>query len=332
MAVDAQTRLRHEDSMICSWSHRAVFYLLPVLFFFCHSQTSWAWDAEAHRIIALVADRLLQAQSPATQKKVAEILATDQSNDWTKTDIASEATWADALLEKSPEGRTASMKWHYVKLDPNAPDLNKACFGRPALLAPRPASHGPQDNCIIDKIEQFAKELRDPTTLASERLAALRFLLNLVGDIHDPLYAIERNDQNGRCIAVVPAGAKSALRLDAYWEDTLVAEASGRDPSKAAGQIVAALAPAEIQKWSGGSPEQWAQESYSIAKTVVYDFPAQSLTNVNLPAPKGEKDACGQVPAYRLDAAYHDRAISAIKTQLAKAGVRLAFVLRENLQ
>jgi hypothetical protein len=36
----------------------------------------------------------------------------------TKADIASEATWADALREKSPEGRAATSKWHYVKLDP----------------------------------------------------------------------------------------------------------------------------------------------------------------------------------------------------------------------
>jgi hypothetical protein len=317
--------------MVYSWSRRAVFYLFLVLFF-SHPQASWAWGAGAHRIIALVADRLLEAQSSATQKKIAGILATDQSNTWTKTDIASEATWADALLDKSIEGRYASMKWHYVKLDPNTPDLNKACFGRPTLLAPRPASRGPQDNCIVDKIEQFAKELRDPGTLASERLAALQFLLNLVGDIHDPLYAIERNDQNGRCVAVLPAGAKSAMRLDAYWDDALVAEAMGKDAGKAAGQIAATLAPAEVQKWSSGSPEQWARESYDLAKTVVYDFPTQPESRkLALPVSKGEKDACGPVPVYRLDAAYHQRAIGAIKTQLAKAGVRLAFLLRENL-
>jgi hypothetical protein len=318
--------------MVYSWCRRAVVPFLPVLFI-CHPQASWAWGAEAHRIIALVADRLLQSQSPATQKKIAEILATDQYNDWTKTDIASEATWADVLLEKSPEGRTASTKWHYVKLDPEAPDLNKACFGRPALLAPRPASHGPQDDCIVDKVEQFGKELRDPETLASERLMALQFLLNLVGDMHDPLYAIERDDQNGHCTAVLPAGAKIVVRLDAYWGDALVAEAAGRDAGKAAGQIAAALTPAETQKWSGGSPEEWARESYEVAKTAVYDFPTESATSKpNLPPSKSETQACGPVPVRRLDAVYHERAISTLKLQLAKAGVRLAFVLRQNLQ
>jgi len=55
---------------------------------------SRAWDAEGHMIVALVADRLLQTQESPEQKKLAELLASDKSNSWTKTDIAGEATWA----------------------------------------------------------------------------------------------------------------------------------------------------------------------------------------------------------------------------------------------
>jgi hypothetical protein len=294
---------------------------------------SWAWDSEGHRIIALVADRLLQAQDPPVEKKVAELLATDKSNSWTKTDIASEATWADALREKSAEGRTASSKWHYVKLDAEKPDLKSACFGRPALPALRPASHGPQDNCIVDKIEQFAKELREPGTLDSERLMALQFMLNLVGDIHDPLYTIERHDENGQCVGVVAPGARAPIRLAAYWDDTLVAEAAGKDPAKAAGQITAALAPAVVQKWSGGTPEEWAQESHALANAVVYNFPTGAETGkFTFPPKKGEMDACGPVTVYRLDVGYRDRAIASVREQLAKAGIRLAVLLRESLK
>jgi hypothetical protein len=293
---------------------------------------SWAWGAEGHRIIALVADRLLQAQAPATQKKIANILASDKSNEWTKTDIASEATWADALREKSPEGRVASTNWHYAKLDPTNPDLTKACFGRPALDSLRPASRGPQNDCIVDKIEQFAKELREPKTLESERLADVQFLLNLVGDIHDPLYLIEHNDQTGRCIAVLPPGAKTPVRLNLYWDDTLVAEAAGKDPAAAAGKLAAGLTPAEVQKWSGGTPEEWAKESYELAKKVVYDLPAAAGGKFTFPAPKGEKDSCGPVAVYRLDNGYRDRAVAAVREQLAKAGIRLAAVLRAGLQ
>ena len=310
----------------------AILYL-PAIVSLCQPTESRAWGPEGHRIVALVADRLLQTQSSAVQKKISNILSTDKSNDWTKTDIASEATWADALRENSPEGRTASLNWHYAKLDANNPDLKKACFGRPALPSLRPASHGPQDNCIVDKIEQFAKELREPETLESERLMALQFLLNLVGDIHDPLYLIEHNDENGQCVAVLPPGAKTPVRLSFYWEDTLVAQAAGKDPNAAAGQIAAGLTPAELQKGSGGTPEEWAQESFNLAKSVVHDLPAGAGGGkFAFPAQKGEKDACGPVPVHRLDTGYRDRAIAAVKQQLAKGGIRLAFLLHESLQ
>ena len=240
--------------------------------------------------------------------------------------------WADVLREKSPEGRVATSKWHYVKLDPDNPDLNKACFGRPALKAMMPASHGPQDDCIVDKIEQFAKELREPGTSAPERLMALQFLLNLVGDIHDPLFKVERNDQTGRCVAVLPPGSKSPVRLSIYWEDDLVAEAEGKNPAKAAEQIAASLTAVDIRKWSGGTPEEWARESYELAKSVVYGFPAGAGDQFSFPLRKGETDGCGRVPLHRLDAGYRDRAVAAVKEQLAKAGVRLASLLRDSLK
>jgi hypothetical protein len=293
---------------------------------------SWAWGVQAHKIIALLADRLLQTGDPPIEKKITEILATDKSNSWTTTDIAGEAMWADTLREKSPEGRVATSKWHSVQIDPDNPDLQKACFGRPALRAPTPASHGPQDACIVDKIDQFTKELREPGTSGSERLMAVQFLLSLVGDVHDPLFAIEHNDQSGRCVAVLPPGGKTPVPLSVYWEDDLVVEAQGKDPAKAAERIAAGLTAADIRKWSVGTPEEWARESHELAKAVVYRLPADAVGKFSFPTRKGEAEACGPVVLYRLDAGYRDRAVAAVKEQLAKAGVRLAFLLRESLQ
>lgn len=313
-----------------------VLWLMPTMLALT-SEEGRAWNAEGHMIVALVADRLLQAQESPAQRKIAELLAGDKSNTWTRTDIAGEATWADALLEKTTEGRIATSKWHYVKLDLANPDLTKACFGKPALPEMAPASHGLQDDCAVDKIEQFAKELRDPATLPGERLMALQFLLNLVGDIHDPLYTIEHNDQGGQCVALLLPGAKAPVRLRAYWEDTLVGEAEGKDPTRAADEIVASLTPAGIRKWSSSSPAEWAEESYAVAKDVTYSFekvaPRESDGGkYEFPMKKGEKDPCGPVPVYRVDAGYRERAIAAIKEQLTKAGIRLAALLRDNLQ
>lgn len=292
-----------------------------------------AWGSEGSTIIALVADKLLQAHDPAVQKRVAAILATDKDNDWTKTDIAGEAIWAEMLLEKSPEGRAATAQWHYVKLDRANPDFAKACYGHPDLPAMTPAAHGPQKACIIDKINQFARDLSNPGTSAGERLMALRFLLNLTGDLHQPLNAIDHGDDGGHCIAILPPGSRAPVRLSTYWNDTLVAEAEGRDPITAADQIVAGLTPAEVAQWSDGTLESWARESYDIARSIAYSHPSDAIGGKRLVAArKGAPDSCGTVPVYRVDAAYRDRAIAAVRQQLAKAGVRLAFVLRLNVK
>ncbi len=198
-------------------------------------RASLAWGPEGHRVIALIADRALQQSDPDVRAKILAVLATDKGSRLTKNDIASEATWADVLREKSEEARSATGAWHSVRFKPDNPDLALACFGRNPLPSGYPASHGPRDNCSVDKIQQFAAELKDPETSAGERLAALQFLLNLVGDLNDPLHAIDRGDQGGACVAL-QIGSKPPVRLSTYWGDTLVAEVVGPDPAKVPGR------------------------------------------------------------------------------------------------
>src|SRR5690242_958262 len=91
---------------------------------------AFAWGLEGHRVVALIADRLLQQNEPEIRAKVQALLATDKDNRLTKNDIASEATWADVLRDKSPEARLGTSAWHAVRFKPDNPDLAAACFGR----------------------------------------------------------------------------------------------------------------------------------------------------------------------------------------------------------
>jgi nuclease S1 len=263
--------------------------------------------------------------------KVLAILATDKSG-LTKTDIASEATWADALLDKSAEARLGTWNWHATRFKPQNPDIAAACFGRKPLPSGYPASRGPADNCSVDKIAQFAAELKNPETSSGERLAATRFLLNLVGDLHDPLNAIERGDRGGECIAL-QIGSKPPVRLSSYWEITLVAEVAGSDAAKGAARIAASLVAADAQKWAEGTPEAWAQETYEIAKTAAYGFGAeQPAGKHSFPVKKGQAEQCPSVDLYRVGPDYETKALAAVKLQLAKAGVRLARMARDGFK
>ena len=291
-----------------------------------------AWGPEAHRAIALIADKFLQQNDAAARGKVQAVLATDKDNRLTKNDIASEATWADVLRDKSQEARFATSGWHAVRLRPDSPDLAAACSGHKPLPAGYPASRGPPDNCVVDKILQFEKELQNPDTSAGERLAALQFLLNLVGDVNDPLLAIDRGDQGGRCTAVQIA-TKPPVRLSSYWQTTLVGEVVGRDPAAGAARILASVAGADVQKWAAGNPESWALESHEIAKTIIYGFPADSAAGkYAFPGTRGEQEGCGDVTLHKVAADFETKALAAVKQQLAKGGIRLAQVLRDSFK
>jgi hypothetical protein len=293
---------------------------------------SLAWGPEGHRVIALLADHLLQQSDPAARAKVVALLAADKANKLTKTDIASEATWADVLRDKSEEARDATSSWHATRLKPDNPNLSSACFGRRPLPEGYPASHGPRENCSVDKVLQFAAELKNPETSSFERLAAVQFLLNLVGDLHDPLLAIDAGDQSGNCVAV-QVGSKPPVRLSTDWQATLVAEVVGPDPAKGAAQLAAAVPPTDARTWAEGSPEGWAQETYEVAKSVAYGFAAEPPAGKHtFPPVKGQTEACPSVNLYKVGPEYETKALAAVKTQLARAGVRLARVLRDGFK
>ena len=184
----------------------------------------------------------------------------------------------------------------------------------------------------MDKIEQFASELKNPETSAGERLAALQFLLNLVGDLNDPLHAIDRGDQGGDCVAL-QIGSKPPVRLSSYWQEALVAEVVGPDPAKGAARIAASVPAAEAQKSAEGNPESWARETYEVAKSVTCSFTAgQPEGKQSLPARPGQAESCAAADLYRVGPDYETKALAAVRQQLAKAGVRLARVLRDSLK
>ncbi len=294
-------------------------------------RASHAWGPDGHRVIALVADRVLQQSDPGARAKVQAVLATDKSK-LTKTDIASQATWADVLRDKSPEARFGTTVWHATRFKPDNPDIAAACFGRKPLPPGYPASRGPQDNCSVDKIQQFVAELKNPETTSFQRLAALQFVLNLVGDLNDPLYAIDHGDQGGECVAL-QIGSKPPVRLSTYWEEILVRQIVGSDAAGGAARLAAATPPAEARNWAEGNPEAWARETYQVAKTVTYGFASEKPAGKHdFPARKGQEAACASVPLYRVSLDYETKALAAVKTQLAKAGIRLAVVLRDGFK
>jgi hypothetical protein len=267
-----------------------------------------AWGDDGHKTVALIAEHFLD---PTVKIKITAILDADP-DDLTPHDLASEATWADKYRDSNNrrDHYAQTQNWHFIDLEIDDPDIKAACFARPALPPGTLASNGPAKACIVDKINQFTVELKNPKVDFEERLFALKFLLHFVGDLHQPLHTADNNDRGGNGVKVW-TGAKTQP-LHAVWDTDLV-WANARRPAILAQVLLMQITPAQVASWRTGTPEDWTWEAFAIAQQDAYGCPPLSGTQ-------------------RLDRAYVERAKADVALQLSRAGVRLAYLLNQALQ
>jgi S1/P1 Nuclease len=266
-----------------------------------------AWGDLGHQVTALIAYRHL---TPKARNALDALLASD-GDTLTPPDFAGRATWADKY--RSAHRETAA--WHFVNIEIDHPDLASACFGFPALGQGQLASAGPAQDCVVNKIEEFALEVRNPATPPAERLLALKFLIHLIGDVHQPLHAADHSDRGGNCIGLAsPHG--QASNLHGFW-DVDVVEALGHSPEQIADKLDAPLAAADNAGWARGTAKSWAMESFEVARHDGYALP---------PLP-----TCLHRGFVALSPEYEARAQKDAAVQLLKAAMRIATVLNEAL-
>jgi hypothetical protein len=274
-------------------------------------RSALAWGDEGHEVVALVAQSFLDQD---VRKRVTALLASDPDT-LTGHDIVAEATWADKYRDANISGsREKTRQWHFVDIELENPNLRQACFNFPPIPSGSPASNGPAADCVVDKIEEFAAELANPATDLEEQVAALKFILHFVGDLHQPLHSSDDNDRGGNDKRVSASGLKTN-NLHHYW-DTEFVNQLGPDAKSIASDLIGHISPQQEQQWAAGKPSDWANESFLIAKTDAYG---------QLPSPTRRS-------SYRLSDDYVIMATQDVSVQLGKAGVRLAFILNQALK
>ena len=202
-----------------------------------------------------------------------------------------------------------------MDLEIGHPDMSAACFRHPA--AAMPASRGPAEACVVDRIAAFQAELQSLPPTDPERVVALKFVLHFVGDVHQPLHAADHNDQGGNKVLVLYAGRTVGTAMHGFW-DTEVVKRLGHDPAVVANTLDQKFA-GQCSGWMAGGPADWAQESS--------DWRATRRTSLD--------SRCWTATASRpssLSSQYQAQALAVAGEQLAKAGCRLAMVLNQSLR
>ena len=205
------------------------------------------------------------------------------------------ASWADQVRNQ----QTAS--WHYVNIE-----IEETQFA--------PDRHCPNRQCVIGQIERFRATLADPSINPGKRQKALKYLVHFVGDLHQPLHAGQNHDHGGNDVKVEFLGqtvnpfTKKAWNLHQVWDNGLLDQYAA-DAKQAIVQLNHWLASQHEADLSGGSVIDWAMQSHDLARDHAYTLPSDN----------------------RLGEQYVKQALPVVEAQLARAGVRLAFLLNAAL-
>ena len=238
-----------------------------------------AWGRIGHRVAAKMAEGRL---TPAARDAVRAILGPGVS-------LADASTWADGQKEIEE-----SYRWHFVNV-PISADRYDSRYCSPK-------------GCVVNKIEDFRRILQNSQAGIAQKQQALKFLIHLIGDLHQPLHVGDNNDQGGNLLQVRFFGVGSNLHR--LW-DSQVMERHTKNEKVWLWDFDFVANPKMVSEWSKGTPADWATESLHIAREA-HRVPGSD---------KWMRSGA------RLGNEYYRSALPVIRTQLAKAGIRIAFVL-----
>lgn len=280
----------------------AVLHALLLALLLALPAPAFAWGKQGHRVVATLASQRLE---PSARDAIEVLLRRNEDG----KSLAAISMWADWVrYRKLPE----TYNWHFVNLPLSRDDYDPG----------RDCRHEPgKGDCIIAAIGRMRDVLADRGRSQAVRLEALKFLVHLVGDLHQPLHVAERDgDRGGTRVTLLWFGRSEWRRrqrwtLHGVWDEGLIAE-SGRNTVQMVVQANAWLAPRDAVAIGSGSVVDWALEAHTLARQQAY------------------RDAAGKtIPerGARLGKEYYEARIGVVEQQLARAGVRLARLLNEAL-
>jgi hypothetical protein len=249
---------------------------MRTLFIFICSVTlsgnAFSWGQTGHRVIGQIAEYHL---SKKAKKKIENILG-GQS-------IAMVSNFMDEI--KSEPKYDSLGPWHYCTI----PDGEKY-------------TGAPAEGDIIEAINTYISILESGNITMEEEAFALKCLIHLIGDIHQPLHVGNGTDKGGNDVRVTYFWQSSNLHR--VW-DTGIIDGKNLSYTEYVAWIDRA-AQSQIDQWQNDGIMVWAQESMSY-RPQVYNLPEDKKIN------------------YRYD---YDN-IATVNLRLLQAGIRLAGILGE---
>ncbi len=236
-----------------------------------------AWGSVGHEVVAELAARELGPQARA--------MVEDLLGDRASQAMRENANWPDQV--RALEGLGITAPFHYL----NFPR------GECRYVARRDCPGG---RCVVGALERFSEQLRDSSD-REQRIEALKWVLHLVADIHQPLHAGFGDDRGGNDVQLRFEG--EGTNLHALIDSGLLRQRKlGALDYANALQAEHPAPTAEATSWDARAPARWAEQSCGLVASL---YP----------------------PGKRIDRAYADRVRPMLEERLVLAAHRLARLL-----
>lgn len=242
--------------------------------------TAGAWGVLGHRIVGEIADLNINAK---TRKAIQQILGSES--------LAMSANWADFV--KSDTSYNYLSSWHYVNLPANASKSEVFSF----------LDNQTEPNIYNKTTEMIAVLKNAKSTLAQKKLA-LRLLIHLVGDLHQPMHTARKEDLGGNKIQLTWFGERTNLHR--VWDENLIEfqQLSYTEYTKAINHTT----PQQRSSWKKSTLKDCVFESYQVCNKVY----ATGIKNDD-----------------KLSFRYNFDWVTTLNEQLLKGGIRLAKILND---
>lgn len=238
-----------------------------------------AWGQTGHRIVGQIADYYLTAKA---RKAVKQVLGNES--------MAIASNWPDFI--KSDTTYNYLTSWHYVNI-PGDLDQNGVFNFLETSKEPN----------VYNKIPEMIRILKNKQSTADQQQMAMRLLIHMVGDVHQPMHTARKEDLGGNKVSVMWFGQRSNLHR--VWDEDLI----DRQQLSYTEYATAINHPSKEQfmKWSHDSLKETVYESY-VACNKIYD--------------KTKADD-------KLNYRYNFEFVDLLNEQLLKGGVRLAQIIND---
>jgi hypothetical protein len=215
-----------------------------------------AWGQNGHRVTGAIAERYLSSKA---QKAISKLLPGE--------DLAEASTYPDEMRsDPSVFWKKTANPWHYVTVPV---DKSYAEVG------------APEEGDALTALNQFTLTLKNPKASLEDKQLALRFIVHIIGDLHQPLHVGNGNDKGG-----------NDIKLEFFWQDSNLHRVwdselmDKRQLSYTEWTTILSrkISAKQAKEWATADPQVWIKESsilrdkiYPSSDKISYDYLYQNM-------------------------------------------------------